>query len=73
MPKLSGLSSISTEPPDDTKDYLATHCYLKKHKGKTWRQVVEEDPEYVDWVLHSSDVKLGVRLRQELTWALEER
>jgi hypothetical protein len=26
-------------------------CPFKKHKGKLWKEVAEEDPEYVDWIL----------------------
>lgn len=73
MPKLgAGFGKVGEDPNED-KDYLSTICYLKKHHGETWRQVVETDPEYVLWVLTESDVRLGHRLRDELTWALEER
>lgn len=28
---------------------LDTICHFKKHKGESWKQVIEEDPGYVHW------------------------
>ena len=32
-------------------------CFMKKHKGKPWAQVAEEDRDYLDWIYNKSDVK----------------
>lgn len=69
------LGQALTKAGDDSEepDYLGSTCYFKKHRGKTWRQVLDEDPEYVQFILTEADVRLSVRLRDELMWALEER
>lgn len=33
---------------------LETPCYLPKHKGKPWSQVLEEDASYVGWAIHNA-------------------
>lgn len=32
---------------------LGSTCQFKKHKGKTWHAVLQEDPDYVRWVVGS--------------------
>lgn len=70
MVKLGASFGDVGEPEE--RDYLELTCYMKKHKGKTWRQVLDEDPQYVEFILMQTDVKLSERLRDELTWALED-
>ena len=31
-------------------------CYMKKHKGKPWSQVVREDRAYLTWIFEESDI-----------------
>lgn len=31
-------------------------CYMKKHKGKPWSQVVREDRAYLTWIFEKSDI-----------------
>lgn len=74
MPKLKKMLSDNPLDADkEDKDYLETPCFLKKYKGWRWNQVLDEDPDYVRWLLTESDVKLGDKLRDQLMWALEER
>lgn len=30
---------------------LGDKCHFKKHKGKLWKEVIENDPNYADWCL----------------------
>jgi hypothetical protein len=64
------LGKVLAENPGDSnkeeRDLLASVCFMRKHKGATWRQVLDEDPDYIRWILFESDVKLGERLRDEL-------
>lgn len=32
-------------------------CFMKKHKGKPWAKVAEEDADYLLWIWEKSDVK----------------
>lgn len=67
------LGDILSEMPEkEEKDYLDSICFTKKHRGATWRQVLEEDPDYIRFLLVESDVKFSERLRDALMWALEE-
>lgn len=36
---------------------LLTMCWMKKHKGKTWRQVAYDDRPYLQWIYEKSDIK----------------
>lgn len=36
---------------------LLVMCWMKKHKGKTWRQVAYDDRPYLEWIYDKSDVK----------------
>lgn len=36
---------------------LLVMCWMKKHKGKTWRQVAYDDRPYLQWIYEKSDVK----------------
>lgn len=29
---------------------LDSICHMNKHKGKSWKQVIEQDPAYVSWL-----------------------
>lgn len=29
-----------------------THCPFPKHKGKPWEEVVEDDPQFIRWLLY---------------------
>lgn len=31
-------------------DFGTTKCFFTKHKGKTWKEVKEEDPKYCEWI-----------------------
>lgn len=31
-------------------DFGTTKCFFSKHKGKTWKEVKETDPEYCNWI-----------------------
>jgi hypothetical protein len=70
-PKIGQPIADVGEPEE--RDYLSSTCFLKKYRGKKWRMVLEEDPDYIRWVLTEADIKLGERLRDELMWALEEQ
>lgn len=39
------------ENPFDNVEIEPPRCTLPKHKGKLWSDVVEEDREYVEWVV----------------------
>ena len=57
----------------ESEDLLTTTiCPFKKHKGTTWRQVLNIDPDYVHFILYNTDLELDEDLVQELEWALEE-
>lgn len=34
-----------------TKRFLAYECNYKKHKGKTWLEVYNQDKQYFEWVM----------------------
>lgn len=29
---------------------LDGRCHMKKHLGKTWKEVIEQDPGYINWL-----------------------
>jgi hypothetical protein len=37
----------SLRPPNSLDDM----CHFKKHKGKHWKEVIEQDPGYCEWCL----------------------
>lgn len=37
--------------PEDLERYLQYQCYYKRHKGKSWKEVREIDPQYFIWCL----------------------
>lgn len=47
---------------------LDSICPFKKHKGEPWSEVLEEDPDYVDWILDNID-DLDADLRKLLEGA----
>lgn len=36
---------------DDTKRFLEYKCNYKKHKGKTWGEVLQKDMDYFTWAM----------------------
>lgn len=58
--------------PNEDEDILERICWFKKHEGETWRQVLDEDPKYVLWILEETDLITNEQLRDELMFALEE-
>ncbi len=38
---------VSDYPPAS----LDSMCHFKKHKGKSWKEVIEASPDYADWCL----------------------
>ncbi len=53
-PKTSQTVFESSNPEDDYKD-LDSKIVFGKHKGKTWRKVLNTDPEYVQWAVVKVD------------------
>lgn len=54
-------------------DLLDEEPYFGKHAGTglTWREVVEKDPDYVEWVVAEAKA-ISEELRFELMEALED-
>lgn len=63
----SGKKGESTEPFT-----LDTICDFQKHKGKTWKKILEEEPQYVGWAIHDSK-SLNDEAKEVLRKALEGR
>ena len=67
------------ENPNDWSTVDAAHitdsdvCPFPKHKGKLWAQVIEEDPDYVEWLLSGEGPLIGPTLYEKLTEMMEER
>ena len=61
------------EPYDEhvDSDLLDTACSFKKHKGRTWREVLRDDPKYVKWIVDNVD-DMDEDLRFALSEALEQ-
>jgi hypothetical protein len=51
MPRLSEVFPNAIKRPLGFDDIV----HLQKHKGKTIRQVIEEDPEYIIWAHNDLD------------------
>lgn len=62
-PEAYGAGGGSRDPAT-----LDSICPFKKHKGEPWGQVLDEDPEYVDWILENID-DLDTDLRELLEGA----
>jgi hypothetical protein len=45
--KAAMVGEQSKYPPTS----LDSKCHFKKHQGKLWKEVIETDPDYVDWCL----------------------
>ena len=62
---------ISSDSNDE--DYLDTQiCPFRKWKDATWRQVIETDPGYVDFILHNTDLDLPKKLVEYLELELDD-
>jgi hypothetical protein len=48
-------------------------CGFPKHEGKPWTLVIEEDPDYVSWILSGEGPLIGPTLYEKLTEMMEER
>ena len=48
-------------------------CQFNKHKDKLWIEVVEEDPDYVEWLISGEGPEMGIALYDYLTELLEDR
>jgi hypothetical protein len=44
--------SRSFNPPEP-QDPLV--CFFPKHKGKLWTDIIQDDPEYIEWLVWSYD------------------
>lgn len=60
----------SYERNGDRSYSMSDDCPFKKHKGEPWSGVVEEDPDYVEWLLENID-DMDAGLREMLEGALE--
>lgn len=57
-------------PPDS--DPLDSKCWLSRYKGLTWREVIDRDLEYVEWILFESGIILDPQLRSSIADAISE-
>ena len=53
------------------KPDLLYYCPFPKHEGEKWVDVVENDSEYIEWLLSGEGPYLSERLTDKLTWLLE--
>lgn len=56
------------EPGDDWFE----RCPFPKHRGKLWEDVLEEDPQYVEWLVSGEGPAMSDALYEHLTIWLEE-
>jgi len=49
-----------------------TYCPFTKHKGIRWIEVVQDDVQYVEWLLDSEDADVDDSMHEFLTNLLED-
>lgn len=47
-------------------------CHFPKHKGKLWKEIAIEDPDYIEFLLYESDRELPSDLVDYLEDLLDE-
>lgn len=57
-------------PPE--RDPLEEKCWLHKHRGKTWYQVVDEDLPYIEWLIFDADIHIAKRVMDALLEAVSD-
>jgi hypothetical protein len=62
--------SFVTQETWDRNPCLNAECPFPKYQGVKWATVVEQDPDYVNWLLHESDARLSGKMVMALEEAL---
>lgn len=62
---------MSDRTPKWNKDRLI-HCPFPKHKGKPWTTIIEEDYDYVYWLVSGEGPDMEDELYDLLTEYLED-
>lgn len=53
-------------------DPLDARCWLPRYKGATWREVIDLDLPYVEWLLFESDIVFPTQLRSAMEDAVAD-